>query len=98
MVLLPEVYPGPYSGLSGSSLVVVASSSVRPEERGHLCARFCDLVYLFWPASTPPSLDVLGWRLSLYQRCLVTAFEILHLEGEEGEFCYSFRPLLRFPL
>ncbi len=93
------VYPGPYSGWSGRSLVVaVAGFSVRPEERGHLCARFCNLVYFSWPASTPPSLDVLGWRLSLYQRSLVTAFEILQLEGEEGEFCNSFHPLLWFPL
>ena len=80
MVLLPEVYPGPYSGLSGRSLVVVvSSSSVWPKERSHLCACFCDLVYLLWPASAPPIFDVLGWRLSLYQRNLVIAFEILHL-------------------
>ena len=95
----PAVYPGPRSGWSGRSLVVaIASPSVRPEERSHLCACFCDLVYLFWPASSPPIIDVLGWRLSLHQRSLVTAFEILHLEGEEGEFCNSFHPLLRLPL
>ena len=98
MILLPEVYPGPYSGLSGRSLIVVPSSSVRPKELGHLCACFCDLVYLFWPASSLPIFDVLRWCLSLYQRSLVDVFEILHLEGEEGEFCYSFHPLLRFPL
>ena len=98
MVLLQEVYPGPCSGLSGRSLVIVASSSVRPEECSHLCTKFCNLVYLFWPASSPPSLNVLSWRLSLYQRNLVDVFEILHLEGEEGKFCYSFHPLLRFPL
>ena len=98
MVLLQEVYPGPCSGLSGRSLVVVPSSSVRPKERSHLCACFCDLVYLFWPASSLPFFDVLGWRLSLYQRSLVTVFKIFHLEGEEDEFCYSFHPLLRFPL
>ena len=93
------VYPGPYSGWSGRSLVVaVAGFSVRPEERGHLRARFCYSFYHSWPASTPPSLNVLSWRLSLYQRSLVTAFEILHLEGEEGKFCYCFHPLLRFPL
>ena len=98
MVLLQEVYPGPHSGLSGRSLIVVSSSSVRPKERGHLCACFCDLVYLFWPASSPPGLNILGWRLGLYQRSLVDVFEILHLEGEEGEFCNSFHPLLRSPL
>ena len=98
MILLPEVYPGPYSGLSGRSLIIVSSSSVRPKESGHLCACFCNLVYLFRHASSLPIFDVLGWRLSLYQRSLVTAFKILHLEGEEGEFCYSFHPLLRFPL
>ena len=31
MVLLQEVYPGHCSGLSGRSLVVVSSSSVRPK-------------------------------------------------------------------
>ena len=99
MVLLPEVYPGPYSGLSGRSLVVVvSSSSVWPKERSHLCSCFCDLVYLFWPASSLPFFDVLGWWLSLHQRSLVNTFEIFHLKGEEGEFCYSFHPLLRFPL
>ncbi len=99
MVLLPEVYPGPYSGLTGRSLVVVvSSSSVRPKERSHLCACFCNLVYLFRPASSLPFFDVLGWWLSLHQRSLVNTFEIFHLEGEEGEFCYSFHPLLRFPL
>ena len=98
MILLLEVYPGPYSGLSGRSLVIVASSSVRPEECGHLCACFRNLLYLFWPVSSPSSLNVLDWWLSLYQRSLVDVFEILHLEGEEGEFCYSFHPLLRFPL
>ena len=98
MVLLQEVYPGPYSGLSGRSLVVDASSSVRPKERSHLCACFCDLIYLFLPASSPPIFDVLGWWLSLYQRSLVDVYEILHLKGEEGKFCYSFHPLLRFPL
>jgi hypothetical protein len=60
------VYPGPCSGWSGRSLVVaVAGSSARPEERGHLCARFCNSFYLFWPAPAPPGLDVLGWRLGL---------------------------------
>jgi hypothetical protein len=98
VVLLQEVYPGPCSGLSGRSLVIVASSSVRPEECSHFCTSFCNLVYLFWPASSPPSLNVLSWWLSLYQRSLVDVFEVFHLEGEEGEFCYSFHPLLRFPL
>ena len=82
MVLLQEVYPGHCCGLSGRSLVIVASSSVGPKERGHLCACFCDLVYLFWPASSLPFFDVLGWRLSLYQRSLVNTFEVFHLKGE----------------
>ena len=95
----PAVYPGPRSGWSGRSLVVaVAGSSARPEERRHLRACFCDLVYLFWPASSLPFFDVLGWWLSLHQRSLVNTFEVFHLKGEEGEFCYSIRPLLRFPL
>ena len=95
----PAVYPGPCSGWSGRSLVIaVAGFSVRLEERRHLCACFCDLLYLFWPASAFPSLDVLGWRLGLYQRSLVTVFEILHLEGKEGEFQYVLSPFLFFPI
>ena len=96
MVLLQEVYPGHCTGLSGRSLVVVASSSVGPKERCHLCACFCYLIYLFWPASSLPIFDVLGWWMGLYQRSLVTVFEIFDLEGEKGEFCNSFHPFLRF--
>ena len=95
----PAVYPGPCSGWSGRSLVVaVAGSSARPEECRHLRACLCDLVYFFWSAPAPPGLNVLGGRLRLYQGSLAVVLEILHLEGEEGEFCNSFHPLLRFPL
>ena len=93
------VYPGPYSGLSDRSLVVVvAGFSVRSEEGCHLRERLRDLGYLLRPAPASPGLDILRRRLSLDQGSLTIIFQVLYLEGEEGELRYGFHPLLRLPL
>ena len=84
-MLLPEYDPGPYSGCSGR-LVVCSGSSFGAKELGQLRARLRDQVLLSGPARSLLLFDVLGRGLRLHQGGLVGALEVLHLDGEEGEF------------
>jgi hypothetical protein len=93
VVLLPEYDPGPYSGWSGR-LVACSGSSFSAKELGQLHALLCDLVLLLGAARSSPLLDVLGRGLCLHQGGLVGTFEVLHLDGEEGEFRNGLQPLL----
>ena len=61
-------------GLSGRSLIVAASLSVRWEEFGHLRAGFRHLILLLRPTSLLLFLDILGRLLLLHQIGLAGVF------------------------